>query len=103
MLLAHSGGALAQLSSRLASCIDHDPAVASRLAHDARFYLGRLYFDAVAYGAEELGFVSDAIARAGAFGAQKASASASGVLVTRPRAGGRAARGTRSAWRPRAR
>ena len=31
LLLAHSGGALPQLSSRLASCIDHDPAVASRL------------------------------------------------------------------------
>ena len=52
-----------QLSSRLASCIDHDPAVASRLKHDARYYLGKLYFDAVAYGAEELGFVSDVIAR----------------------------------------
>ena len=52
------------LSSRLASCIDHDPVVASRLKHDARYYLGRLYFDAVAYGPEELGFVSDVIARA---------------------------------------
>jgi len=51
------------LSSRLASCIDHDPVVASRLAHNARYYLGRLYFDAVAYGSEELGFVSDVIAR----------------------------------------
>jgi len=38
--------------------------VASRLKHDARFYLGKLYLDAVAYGPEELGFVSDAIARA---------------------------------------
>jgi predicted TIM-barrel fold metal-dependent hydrolase len=63
LLLAHSGGALPQLSSRLASCIDHDPVVASRLKHDARYYLGKLYFDAVAYGAEELGFVSDVIAR----------------------------------------
>ncbi|CAK5275386.1 unnamed protein product [Mycena citricolor] len=63
VLLAHSGGALPQLSSRLASCIDHDPVVASRLKHDARWYLGKLYFDAVAYGPEELGFVSDAIAR----------------------------------------
>lgn len=53
-----------QLSSRLASCIDHDPVVASRLKHDARYYLGKLYFDAVAYGAEELGFVSDVIGRA---------------------------------------
>ncbi|KAG5351302.1 2-amino-3-carboxymuconate-6-semialdehyde decarboxylase [Termitomyces sp. T112] len=63
LLLAHSGGALPQLSSRLASCIEHDPVVASRLKHDARYYLGKLYFDAVAYGPEELGFVSDVIAR----------------------------------------
>jgi aminocarboxymuconate-semialdehyde decarboxylase len=63
LLLAHSGGALPQLSSRLASCIDHDPIVASRLKHDARYYLGKLYLDAVAYGPEELGFVSDVIAR----------------------------------------
>ncbi|KAJ7284026.1 amidohydrolase 2 [Mycena rebaudengoi] len=63
LLLAHSGGALPQLSSRLASCIDHDPVVASRLKHDARWYLGKLYFDAVAYGPEELGFVSDVISR----------------------------------------
>lgn len=63
-LLAHSGGTLPQLSSRLASCIEHDPAVASRLKHDARYYLGKLYFDAVAYGPEELGFVSDVIGRA---------------------------------------
>jgi aminocarboxymuconate-semialdehyde decarboxylase len=48
----------------LASCIDHDPVVARRLKHDARYYLGKLYFDAVAYGSEELGFVSDVIARA---------------------------------------
>ncbi|KAL0565204.1 hypothetical protein V5O48_016831 [Marasmius crinis-equi] len=64
LLLAHSGGTLPQLSSRLASCIDHDPVVASRLKHDARFYLGKLYLDAVAYGSEELGFVSDVLARA---------------------------------------
>ncbi|KAF8969475.1 hypothetical protein BDZ97DRAFT_1754690 [Flammula alnicola] len=64
LLLAHSGGALPALSSRLASCIDHDPVVASRLKHDARYYLGKLYLDAVAYGPEELGFVSDVIARA---------------------------------------
>ncbi|KAJ7180306.1 amidohydrolase 2, partial [Mycena crocata] len=67
LLLAHSGGALPQLSSRLASCIEHDPVVASRLKHDARWYLGKLYFDAVAYGPEELGFVSDVIARAERF------------------------------------
>ena len=77
LLLAHSGGALPQLSSRLASCIDHDPIVASRLAHDARYYLGRIYFDAVAYGAEELGFVSDVIGRAAAYSARPSSASAS--------------------------
>jgi len=64
ILLAHSGGALPQLSSRLASCIDHDPVVASRLKHDARYYLGTsLWYDAVAYGSEELGFVSDVISR----------------------------------------
>lgn len=62
--MAHSGGALPALSSRLASCIDHDPVVASRLKHDARYYLGKLYLDAVAYGPEELGFVSDVISRA---------------------------------------
>ncbi|KAG5648893.1 hypothetical protein DXG03_000242 [Asterophora parasitica] len=67
LLLAHSGGALPQLSSRLASCIDHDPVVASRLKHDARYYLGKLYLDAVAYGPEELGFVSDVISRAGRY------------------------------------
>ncbi|OCH92160.1 amidohydrolase 2 [Obba rivulosa] len=77
VLLAHSGGALPQLSSRLASCIDHDPAVASRLEHDARYYLGRLYFDAVAYGAEELGFVSDVIGRAGKYAQRGSSAAAS--------------------------
>ncbi|KAF9048032.1 amidohydrolase 2 [Hymenopellis radicata] len=63
ILLAHSGGALPQLSSRLASCIEHDPVVASRLKHDARYYLGKLFFDAVAYGPEELGFVSEIISR----------------------------------------
>jgi aminocarboxymuconate-semialdehyde decarboxylase len=68
LLLAHSGGALPQLSSRLASCVDHDPVVARRLKHDARFYLGKLYFDAVAYGPEELGFVSDVISRSRGYG-----------------------------------
>ncbi|KAI0677029.1 amidohydrolase 2 [Trametes maxima] len=77
LLLAHSAGALPQLSSRLASCIEHDPLVAARLAHDARFYLGRLYFDAVAYGSEELGFVSDAIGRAGKYAQAGASAAVS--------------------------
>ena len=75
ILLAHSGGALPQLSSRLASCIDHDPVVASRLKHDARFYLGKLYFDAVAYGSEELGFVSEVISRAANYEQARPSAS----------------------------
>jgi len=77
VLLAHSGGALAQLSSRLASCIAHDPALGSRLNHDARWYLGSLYFDAVSYGAEELGFVSDVISRADKYSSKDASARAS--------------------------
>ena len=80
IMLAHSGGALPALSSRLASCIDHDPVVASRLRHDARFYLGQLYFDAVAYGSEELGFVSSAIGRSSAYNAPSASASATSSL-----------------------
>lgn len=73
LLLAHSGGALPALSSRLASCIDHDPIVASRLKHDARYYLGKLYLDAVAYGPEELGFASDVIARADRYNSQSSS------------------------------
>ncbi|TFY77957.1 hypothetical protein EWM64_g6060 [Hericium alpestre] len=64
ILLAHAGAALPLLSSRLASCITHDPLVAHRLQHDARYYLGKLYYDAVAYGAAELGFVSAVIGRA---------------------------------------
>ncbi|KDR83926.1 hypothetical protein GALMADRAFT_150970 [Galerina marginata CBS 339.88] len=67
LLLAHSGGVLPALSSRLASCIDHDPIVVSRLKQDARYYLGKLYLDAVAYGPEELGFVSDVVSRAEGF------------------------------------
>ncbi len=77
VVLAHSGGALPQLSSRLASCIAHDPLVASRLQHDARYYLGKLYFDAVAYGSEELGFVSDVIGRAEKYASTGASAAVS--------------------------
>ena len=75
IIFAHSGGALPALSSRLASCIDHDPVVSSRLKHDARYYLGQLYFDAVAYGSEELGFVSSTIGRSSAYNAPSASAS----------------------------
>ena len=37
--------------------------------HDARWYLGRLWFDAVAYGAAELGFVSEAVGRASGYAA----------------------------------
>jgi aminocarboxymuconate-semialdehyde decarboxylase len=66
-MLAHSGGVLPQLSSRLASCIEHDPVVARRLKHDARWYLGRLLYDSISYGAEELEFVSSAIGRADRF------------------------------------
>lgn len=64
ILLAHSGGTLSQLSSRISSCIAHDPEVAQRLKHNFRWYLGRLWFDAVAYGPEELEFVSATIGRA---------------------------------------
>ena len=67
LLLAHSGGALPALSSRLSSCITHDPVVAKRLMHDARYYLGKLYLDAVAYGPEELGFASDVVGRAASY------------------------------------
>lgn len=83
LLLAHSGGALAQLSSRLASCIAHDPIVADRLKHDARFYLGKIYYDAVAYGSEELGFVSDVISRSKGYGNVKSSAKDSAGHVSR--------------------
>jgi aminocarboxymuconate-semialdehyde decarboxylase len=67
ILLAHSGGALPQLSSRLASCISHDPVVSSRLQHDARYYVSKLYLDAVNYGPEEMGFVGDVIGRGSAY------------------------------------
>ena len=91
LLLAHSGGALPQLSSRLASCIAHDPVAASRLAHDARFYLGRLFFDAVAYGPEELGFVADTIGRAPRYAsASSAPASAAPGAGTEQRVAGAA-------------
>ncbi|KAF8529102.1 amidohydrolase 2 [Hysterangium stoloniferum] len=75
LLIAHSGAALPQLSSRLASCIHHDPAVASRLQHDARYYLGKLYYDAVAYGPEELEFVGRVIERAARYGGPKQTGS----------------------------
>ncbi|SJX64834.1 related to 2-amino-3-carboxylmuconate-6-semialdehyde decarboxylase [Sporisorium reilianum f. sp. reilianum] len=64
LLVAHSGGALPILSSRLASCVAHDPHVCNRLHHDPRYYLGKLYYDAVAYGPEELEAVANIIGRA---------------------------------------
>jgi aminocarboxymuconate-semialdehyde decarboxylase len=67
IILAHSGGALPILSSRLASCIAHDPVVCSRLEHDARYYLGKLYYDAVCYGPEELEYVAKIIGRSHRF------------------------------------
>ena len=70
ILLAHTGAALPQLSSRLASCIAHDPVVEDRLQHDARWYLGKLWFDAVAYGSAELSFVAGTIGRANRFSGQ---------------------------------
>ncbi|EPQ59017.1 amidohydrolase 2 [Gloeophyllum trabeum ATCC 11539] len=82
LLLAHAGGALPQLSARLASCVAHDPAVAQRLAHDARWYLGQLYFDAVAYGREELAFVAECVGRADSYekGADRRTQSAQRTL-----------------------
>jgi predicted TIM-barrel fold metal-dependent hydrolase len=50
------------------------------LKHNARYYLGRLYFDAVAYGSEELGFVSGAIGRSSAYDRPSASTSAVSCL-----------------------
>ncbi|GAA6058675.1 hypothetical protein JCM10212_004086 [Sporobolomyces blumeae] len=64
LLLAHSAGALPALSSRLSSCVVHDPHVADRLEHDFRYYLGMLWYDAVAYGPEELALVERVVARA---------------------------------------
>lgn len=55
------------LSSRLASCIAHDPVLLGRLKHDARYYISKLYFDAVNYGPEEMGFVGDIIGRGSAY------------------------------------
>lgn len=76
LLVAHSGGALPILSSRLASCVAHDPHVCNRLKHDPRYYLGKLYYDAVAYGPEELEAVARIIGRAERY--QSSSATQSG-------------------------
>ena len=94
LLLAHSGGALPSLSSRLASCVAHDPIVAGRLKHDARWYLGRLWYDAIAYGAEELGFVSDVISRAQGYEKRESSAKSSSGHVDRGRGSKRILFGT---------
>lgn len=94
ILLAHSGGALPALSSRLASCVAHDPLVAGRLQHDARWYIGRLWYDAVAYGAEELGFVADVISRAQGYTSREASAKSSLGHVDRSRGARRILFGT---------
>ncbi|GAA5843351.1 hypothetical protein JCM9279_002075 [Rhodotorula babjevae] len=64
LLLAHSAGALPALSSRLSSCIVHDPHVKDRLQHDFRYYLGQMYYDAVTYGPEELALTERVVARA---------------------------------------
>ncbi|KAI5478184.1 hypothetical protein MNV49_005351 [Pseudohyphozyma bogoriensis] len=64
LMLAHSAGALPALSSRLSSCVVHDPAVKDRLKHDFRYYLGLLYYDAVTYGPEELALVERCVSRA---------------------------------------
>ncbi|GAA6038290.1 hypothetical protein JCM8097_003925 [Rhodosporidiobolus ruineniae] len=64
LLLAHSAGALPALSSRLSSCVVHDPHVKDRLQHDFRYYLGLLWLDSVCYGPEELAFAERVIARA---------------------------------------
>ncbi|KAM0748212.1 amidohydrolase 2 [Meredithblackwellia eburnea MCA 4105] len=67
LLLAHSAGALPALSSRLSSCVAHDPTVKDRLQHDFRYYLGLLWYDAVAYGTEELALVERVVSRAERF------------------------------------
>lgn len=67
LLLAHSAGALPALSSRLSSCVVHDPTVQDRLKHDFRWYLGQMYYDAVTYGPEELALVERTVARSGNF------------------------------------
>ncbi|GAA5820901.1 hypothetical protein JCM3770_004859 [Rhodotorula araucariae] len=64
LLLAHSAGALPALSSRLSSCVVHDPHVKDRLQNDFRYYLGQLYYDAVTYGPEELALTERVVARA---------------------------------------
>jgi aminocarboxymuconate-semialdehyde decarboxylase len=64
LLLAHSAGALPALSSRLSSCVVHDPTVKDRLQHDFRYYLGQMWYDAVTYGPEELALTERVVSRA---------------------------------------
>jgi predicted TIM-barrel fold metal-dependent hydrolase len=58
--------------------------VASRLKHDARYYVGKLYLDAVSYGPEEMGYASESLARASRYqtGSQE-TASHSSLAVKR--------------------
>ncbi|GAA5866327.1 hypothetical protein JCM1840_004087 [Sporobolomyces johnsonii] len=67
LLLAHSAGALPALSSRLSSCVVHDPHVKDRLQHDFRYYLGQMWYDAVTYGPDELALVERVVSRANGF------------------------------------
>jgi hypothetical protein len=46
---------------------EHDPVMVGRLVHDARWYLDILWYDAVAYGAAKLDFVSEAACRASSY------------------------------------
>jgi hypothetical protein len=48
--------------------------VCNRLEHDPRYYLGKLYYDAVAYGPEELEAVAKIIGRAQRYGPSAADA-----------------------------
>lgn len=52
------------LSSRLAWCVSQEADVCVRLKHDARYYLGQLYFDALCYGPEELELAVKIVGRA---------------------------------------
>lgn len=64
LLIAHSAGALPALSSRMSSCVAHDPKLKDKLEHDFRYYLGMLYYDSVAYGPDELTLCERVVARA---------------------------------------
>lgn len=83
LLLAHSAGALPALSSRLSSCIVHDPHVKDRLQHDFRYYLGQMYYDAVTYGPEELALTERVVARANNYESRDERASRLALPQTR--------------------